>query len=189
MIKLNRRTAVTVMIIFGAAFASGAPPGGWTDPVEVHHEENLCVSYQARLDGPFLVVRATLVSGWHTFAMDNRQRAEKKLAGKRSLGIDHPTEITLTGGLEAVGPWYQSPPKDFSRPELRWFSWGFDRQALFAAKIRRSAAGPARIAIRGQACTESICKNVDVAMSLPLANSNSDADPSDLDLKSLVQVH
>src|ERR1700688_1117873 len=142
----------------------------WSNAVEVRHEENLCVSYQARLDGPFLVVRATLESGWHTFAMDNKQRAEEKLAGKRSLGIDHPTEIGVTGGLEAVGPWYQSPPKDFSRPELRWFSWGFERQALFVTKTRRSGAGPARIAIRGQGCTETTCKNIDVAMSFPLAN-------------------
>ena len=86
------------------------------------------------------MVRAAIEPGWHTFAMDNKQRAEEKLAGRKSLGIDHPTEITLTGGLEMAGPWYQTPPKDFSKPELRWFSWGFERQALFAAKIRRRAA-------------------------------------------------
>jgi hypothetical protein len=158
----------------------------WSNAVEVRQEENLCVSYQARQDGPFLVVRATVESGWHTFAMDNKQRAEEKLAGKRSLGIDHPTEIVLTGGLAAVGPWYQSPPKDFSRPELRWFSWGFERQALFVTKVRRLAAGPARIAIRGQACTESICKNIDVTLSFPLAAINTD--PSEINLKNLVRV-
>src|SRR3989442_10022382 len=181
MIKLNRRTAVTVMIIFGAARANPAPPGSWTDAVEVHHEENLCVSYRARLDGSFLVVRATLESGWHTFAMDNKQRAEEKLAGKRSLGIDRPTEIVLNGGLEVAGPWYQSPPKDFSKPELQWFSWGFDGQALFVAKVRRLGAGPARIAIGGQACTETICKKIDAEISLPLAGGKADADPSDID--------
>jgi hypothetical protein len=158
----------------------------WSNAVEVRHEENLCVSYQARLDGPFLVVRANLESGWHTFAMDNKQRAEEKLAGKRSLGIDHPTEIVLTGGLATIGPWYQSPPKDFSRPELRWYSWGFERQALFVTKIRKMGAGPARIAIKGQACTETICKNIDVALSFPLANT--DTNQSEIDLKSLVQV-
>ena len=170
-----------LMLILGIAHAAE-----WSNAVEVRHEENLCVSYQARLDGPFLVVRATLESGWHTFAMDNKQRAEEKLAGRRSLGIDHPTEIVLTGGLAAVGPWYQSPPKDFSRPELRWFSWGFERQAVFVTKIRRSRAGPARIAIRGQACTETTCKNIDVTMSLPLVGT--DTDPSGIDLKNLVHV-
>ena len=58
--------------------------------------------------------------------MDNRIRAEEKLAGKKSLGIDHPTEIKVSGGLEVEGPWHQTNPKDFSRPELRWFSWGFE---------------------------------------------------------------
>jgi hypothetical protein len=94
-----------VFVVLGVAHAASSAE--WSNAVEVRHDENLCVSYQARLDGPFLVVRASLESGWHTFAMDNRQRAEEKLAGKKSLGIDHPTEIVVTGGLEAVGPWYQ----------------------------------------------------------------------------------
>jgi hypothetical protein len=179
MIKL-----VVVMMILG--IANAARPGEWSSVAEVRHEESLCVSYQARLDGPYLVVRATVEPGWHTFAMDNKQRAEERLAGKRSLGIDHPTEIVLSGALEAVGPWYQSPPKDFSRPELRWFSWGFERQALFVTKIRRSGAGPAQIGIRGQACTETTCKNIDVAMSLPRAGTGSDS--SEINLKNLVQV-
>jgi hypothetical protein len=174
-----------VMVILGVAHA--ASPAQWSNAVEVRQDESLCLSYQARLDGPFLVVRAALEPGWHTFSMDNRQRAEEKLAGKKSLGIDHPTEIVLTGGLEAAGPWYQSPPKDFSRPELRWFSWGFERQALFVTRIRRIGEGPARIAIRGQACTETTCKNIDIAMSLPLVKTG--ADPSEIKLKDLVQVH
>ena len=168
------------------AIVGAARSAEWSKAVEVRHDENLCVSYQARLDGPYLVVRAAVEPGWHTFAMDNKQRAEEKLAGKQSLGIDHPTEIVLSGSLEAVGSWFQSPPKDFSRPELRWFSWGFERQAVFVTKIRRSRAGPARIAIRGQACTETTCKNIDVTMSLPLVGT--DTDPSGIDLKNLVQV-
>lgn len=152
--------------------------------VEVRHDDALCLSYQAHLDGPYLVVRATLEPGWHTFAMDNKARAVEKLAGKPSLGIDHPTEITLSGGLEAVGPWFQSPPKDFSKPELRWFSWGFERQAVFVTKINRRRTSPTRIAIKGQACTETTCKNIDVTLSLPAAS----ADSSAINLKDLVQV-
>src|SRR5260370_38680768 len=111
-----KNALATVTILLGLAQA---------EVVEVRHDDILCVSYQAHLDGPYLVVRATLEPGWHTFAMDNKVRAVEKLAGKPSLGIDHPTEITLTGGLEGGGPWLQSPPKDFSKPELGGFSWGF----------------------------------------------------------------
>lgn len=180
---MRQRAAWAVLTIVAAA--AGAAPGQWSEPVEVRHDENLCLSYRARLDGGVLVVRAAIEPGWHTFAMDNKQRAEEKLAGKRSLGIDHPTEITLTG-LQLAGPWFQSPPKDFSKPELRWFSWGFEGQAVFAAKVRLGAA-PARIAIRGQACTETTCKNIDVALALP-ANRGGSGGPSEVEWKSLVQV-
>jgi len=187
MIKLTRRSAVKAMIVL-VACTGAARAGDWTDPVEVRHDLKRCVSYRARLAGEYLVVQATHEAGWHTYAMDNKQRAEEKLAGRQSLGIDGPTEIKLTQGLEAAGPWYQSPPKDLSRPELQWFTWGFDGQALFVAKVRRSGAGPARIAIGGQACTETTCKKIDVAISLPLAASNTNADPSDIDLEALVRV-
>ena len=186
MIKLTRRSAVKAMIVL-VACTGATRAGDWTDPVEVRHEFKRCVSYRARLSGEFLVVQAAHEAGWHTYAMDNKQRAEEKLAGKQSLGIDGPTEIKLTQGLEVAGPWYQSPPKDLSRPELQWFTWGFDGQALFVGKVRRSGAGPARIAIGGQACTETNCKKVDLAIALPLA-ANTNDDPSDIDLKTLVQV-
>ena len=84
-----------------------------------------------------------------------------------------------------MGPWYQSPPKDFSHPELRWFSWGFESQALFAAKVRRAAVGATKLALRGQACTASVCKNIDVAISLPAANPGGTAA---VNLKELEQV-
>lgn len=187
MTTLTRRTAVKAMVVL-AACAGAARAGDWTGAVEVRYEFKRCVSYRARLNGEFLIIQATHEPGWHTYAMDNKQRAEEKLAGRQSLGIDGPTEIRVTRGLEAAGPWRQSPPKDFSKPELQWFSWGFDEQALFVAKVRRSGAGPARITVRGQACTETTCKQIDVAISLPLAGGNTRADASDADFKALVQV-
>jgi hypothetical protein len=177
---------MTVTMLLGVACAYAA--GAWSGAVEVRHDDNLCVSYQARVDGPYLVVRATVEPGWHTFAMDNKVRAMEKLAGKSSLGIDHPTEIIVSGGLEANGPWYQTAPKDMSKPDLRWYSWGFEKQAIFAVKIRPKGAAPANIAIRGQACTETTCKNIDAAMTLPAVRSGTRADPSDINLKDLVQV-
>jgi DsbC/DsbD-like thiol-disulfide interchange protein len=169
-----------------ALAAVAARAGDWTQAVEVRHDEDVAVSYQARVDGPYLVVKATLGAGWHTFAMDNKKRADEKLAGKPALSVDRPTEITPGAGVEIVGPWYQTPPKDFSRPELRWFSWGFERQAMFVAKIGR-AGGSARLALRGQACTETICKNIDVAIPLPAASVKGGA-ASEIDLKELVAV-
>lgn len=157
----------------------------WTAPVEVRHEDKLAIAYEARLDGPYLVVRASVGPGWHTFAMDNQKRAAEKLAGKPALSVDKATEIAVAGGLAVDGPWYQTAPKDFSRPELRWFSWGFEKQAMFAAKVRRTGGSEARIAIRGQACTETICKNIDVAITLPVAAGGGAAE---VDVKQLTPV-
>jgi hypothetical protein len=158
----------------------------WTSPVEVRHDDDIAVSYQARMDGEYLVVRATLAAGWHTFAMDNKKRADEKLAGKAALSVDRPTEIVPSGAVQIAGPWYQTPPKDFSHPELRWFSWGFERQAVFAAKVSRKGTG--RLALRGQACTESICKNIDVTIPLAAANVQSGTNSAEIDVKQLIPV-
>ena len=184
MTRLIHQT-ILVAFLFSFSFAGVIRAGDWTSPVEVRHDVQKCVSYRAKLSGDFLVVQATHEPGWHTYAMDNKLRAQEKLAGKRSLGIDSPTEIVFTEGLELDGPWYQSVPKDLSKPELRWYSWGFERQALFVAKVRRVGAGPASLAVRGQACSDAICKNIDLTISIPLGGS---VGKSDIDFKSLVQV-
>jgi hypothetical protein len=170
------RTTIIATCLAAAAFA-----GDWSAPVEVRHEEDVAVSYQARVDGQWLVVRAKVGSGWHTFAMDNKRRADEKLAGKPAISVDRPTEITPTG-VEVEGSWYQTDPKDFSHPELRWFSWGFDKEAIFAAKLHRGSSG--RLTIKGQACTDSICKNIDVTVPVSAAGNAA----SELDAKKLVSV-
>ncbi|HEY6390091.1 MAG TPA: hypothetical protein VIX89_02365 [Bryobacteraceae bacterium] len=179
-----------IKLILTAGILSGmmnAQAGGWTEPVEVRQEENLCLTYQAKLEGSLLIVRAAIEPGWHTFAIDIKKRAEEKLAGKASLGIERGTEFLLSGGVETTGPWYQSVPKDFSKPEIRYYSWGYERQALFAAKVKRTGPGPVRIAIRGQACTETACKNIDAAISFSPDSAKADAEP-EINLKNLIQV-
>ena len=176
-------TRSAILVLLWAARAAD-----WSPALEVRHEETLCLRYQARVDGGYLVVRAAIEPGWHTFAMDNKVRAEEKLAGRKSLGIDQPTEITLTGGLQTAGSWVETAPKDFSHPELRWFSWGFERQALFAARVRRVKASATRIAIRGQACTETTCKNIDVSFELPPVSGSASGEPTELALKDLIAV-
>jgi hypothetical protein len=185
MTRLINQTILTATFLFSFSFAGVIRGGDWTSSVEVRHDVQKCVSYRARLTGDFLVIQATHEAGWHTYAMDNKLRAQEKLTGKRSLGIDSPTEIVFAEGLELDGPWYQSVPKDLSKPELRWYSWGFEGQALFVAKVRRVGAGPASLAVRGQACSDAICKNIDLTISFPLGGS---ASKSDIDFKRLVQV-
>jgi DsbC/DsbD-like thiol-disulfide interchange protein len=173
------------ILALGIGLATLAAAGEWSEPVEVRHDDILCLAYRAKLDGPYLIIRATIEPGWHTFAMDNKQRADEKLAGRKALAVDRPTEIGVTGGIESAGGWRQTPPKDFSQPELRLFSWGFEREALFVTKVRRSAAANARITVRAQACTEAVCKNIDVAIALPVGK---ESDAPQVDLTRLVPV-
>ncbi len=96
MTRLINQTILQLICSFQLLFAGVIRGGDWTSPVEVRHDVQKCVSYRARLTGDFLVIQATHEAGWHTFAMDNKLRAQEKLAGKRSLGIDSPTEIAVT---------------------------------------------------------------------------------------------
>ncbi len=183
---LSPRGALSLMILAG--FLPPAEAADWTRPVEVTWEGQRCLSYRARLDGAYLLVEATPGTGWHTFTMDNALRAAEKLAGKMSLGTELPTEILVEEGLELDGPWLQTPPKDFSKPEMRWYSWGYDERTLFAAKTRRTGPGPAGLSIRGQVCNEDTCRNVDVRISLPLDGTSPSGDGGPAEISKLVEV-
>ncbi len=158
-----------------AATAAGAD---WSAPVEVRHDDQRCVTYRARAAGGYLSVEAVHDEGWHTYALDNRVRALEKLAGRQSTGIDRPTELKVTG-LELDGPWHQTPPKDVSKPELLWFTWVFSGRAVFIAKLKGPAAGTVRISIRGQACTESTCKEISATLEVPAPDAGSGAPPAE----------
>lgn len=146
------------------ATAVSATAGQWSKPAEVRQDTTLCVTYRARLAGDYLIVEAKHEPGWHTNSMDNDKRAAEKLAGKKALGVDKPTQITGEG-IDIIGPWYQTTPKDFSKPDLLWFTWGFDTQAQFVAKVKAPKSG--QITVRGQACSEASCKNVELILAVP----------------------
>jgi len=171
-------------VLFVAGSVSSA--ADWSKPVVVEHQFKPAVTYQAKIEGSYLVVRADIEEGWHTFSMDNEVRATEALAGKPSLGVDGPTKITLVEGLEATGGWSQTEPKDFSKPDLRWYSWGYEEPALFVTKVSTSGRGEAKIGIRGQACTETTCKNIDIELALAVGGPSET--PPGIDLTHLVPV-
>ncbi|MBI1353185.1 MAG: hypothetical protein GC160_02480 [Acidobacteria bacterium] len=173
------------LLLLIPALAAGLHAGEWSQPVEVTLETELAASYRAKVDGDYLVVEAKPGAGWHVYSMDNELRAEEALKGKMSLGVDGPTQITVSGALEPLGGWLQSEPHDYSKPAMQWYTWGYEGAALFATKVASKGSGPATIAIRGQACDAGRCKNVDV--SFELAQTAVGGKPS-LDLKPLIPV-
>ena len=141
---------------------------GWGAPVEVRVDDEVCATYEAKLAGEELVVRVKLGKGWHTFAMDNALRAAEALKGKKALGMDQPTKVTVGDGLTMTGPWKQTAPADFSKPELRIFTWGYEGEAVFVVPVKR-VGEVGKIGVKAQACTASICKNIDVKVDVGTA--------------------
>ncbi len=169
------RTFLALLVFAGALSA-----GDWSAPAEVFHDDKRCVSYRARWNGAYVIVEVSVDPGWHTFAMDNRVRHEEKLKGKPSLGVEKDTTITVANGLETDGKWLQTAPQDFSKPELRWFTYGFEGTAYFAAKATKSASGPAQVHLKAQACAKEVCKNIDVTMAVPLTPDTMPFSPASL---------
>lgn len=175
---------IVVRWFVGALVSCGALlAGDWGAPVVVQHQYKPVVTYQARLDGGYLVIRAQIEPGWHTFTMDNELRAAEALKGQMSLGVDGPTKIAAGAGVEIAGPWLQSAPQDFSKPDMRWYSWGYEGEAVFAAKAQGTGDG-AVVALSGQACSETTCKNIDVDIPVPAGAD----DGADLGIGKLVAV-
>lgn len=148
---------------------------GWSEPAIILHDDEPAVIYRAKWTGEHIIVQAKLSQGFHTFTMDNKERVAEKLAGRPALATDLPTSVRISGGLEPVAPWHQSPPKDFSKPELRLYAFGFENEAVFATKVKRASGTSAQVSVRGQACTDKVCKNIDIDLEIPLSASNPDA--------------
>jgi DsbC/DsbD-like thiol-disulfide interchange protein len=141
--------------------------GDWTPPVQIEHNDAPAITYRARFDGSHLVVEIRPESGWHTYAMDNKQRQDAALKGRKSLGSEKPTTVEAGEGLTIGGPWRQSAPDDFSKPEIQFYSYGFGKQSLLAAPAKASAQ-TASVTVKGQACTESVCLPVNVTLTVDL---------------------
>lgn len=163
--------------------------GRWSEVAEVRRRDLLAVSYRARLEGDRLLVEARHEPGWHSYAMDNVERARAR-SDREDPETEMPTRIEIEGGVRRNGPWSQSPPQELSRPELRWYTWGFSETIYFAAPVARVDGSPVAVRINGQACTESRCLWIDdLVLAVPTVRSAAgEADAEVVDLGTLVPV-
>ena len=162
--------AVSLLGLFGVS--SLAAPGRQDEPgVRVWLDDMHALSYRARVEGDWLVVEATHEPGWHTYAMDNVVRAREK-SGKMRPETELPTVITPLDGLTIKGDWRQSPPLDLSTPDIRWYTWGFERRSYFAVRVDKAIL-PSSVQIDAQACTDALCAMVD-ALVVPVDSSETD---------------
>jgi hypothetical protein len=174
------RTLILLAFVLGSAF--GQMPENWTPPVEARKGKLKVASYQAQFVGDVLLIRVTHEEGWHTYALDNLERAKKK-AGEPPLGIEKNTKIEVSGGLQVIGKWRQSPPKDLSQPDINWLTWGFEGTTYFAAQVARTNGHEAVITINGQGCKATTCVMIDdLEIKLPLPAAASEAPNATLPL-------
>lgn len=175
------------MRILLALIASTLPVAfaDWTDWSEVKMRRDPVVAYRAVLSGENLVIEVRHSEGWHTYALDNLERARER-SGKETPETELPTRIAVAGGLRVVGPWLQSSPKDLSQTDINWFTWGFEGTARFAAKVERTGTGAeAVITINAQACNASTCAMVDrLEIKVPL---DAPGAPATVELKDMVE--
>lgn len=171
-------TGICIMLLSPILMA-----GDWSESKEIRQRrQGMVVSYKAKLDGDWLIVEVTHGKGWHTYTLDNLERAQKK-TGKEKPETELPTVIELSGGLKAVGSWYQSKPKELSTPEIKWYTWGFENVSRFATQVERVEQTPTTITINAQACNESLCSMVSdlkLTVDTPDALSKSDGAATDM---------
>jgi len=182
-----------LLLIVGCSSRTPLPVAEWSEPVEVFHRDLVVVAYRAKLDGATLVVEATHAPTWHTYALDNVERA-REASGRDRPDTELPTRIEVSGGLRVVGNWRQSDPTDLSQAAIHWYTWGFEGVTQFAARVERVEGAEATVIINGQACDAAACSMVDgVAVPLPGALPSQEqlaeyADESATDLSRLVEV-
>ncbi|MDE3262098.1 MAG: hypothetical protein OYL41_08965 [Acidobacteriota bacterium] len=171
-------TGLAALMLAGIAAAAGAQGTAEPPRQEVWLGENLAVSYAARIEGDWLVVDAWHEPGWHTYAMDNVQRA-REVTGKARPDTELPTVITPSPEIELAPSWRQTAPTELSQPELRWYTWGFADRSFFAARVLRADPG-GWVQVDAQACTDRLCAMVD-GLRVPVTESGGrSVDPESL---------
>lgn len=169
MIKEYRTSKLLLLPALLLSCPLGAAAQDWSDSEVVRRRAEPVVTYRAKLDGDFLVVEATHSKGWHTYALDNVERARER-SGREHPETELPTRIEVAGGLRIVGNWFQTKPEDLSQEAIRWYTWGFSSRALFAVRVERVEGEKALVTIDAQACDAKACQMVsDVILTLPLA--------------------
>ena len=173
---------LALLLLAGVATAAGAQGTAEPPRQEVWLGENLAVSYAARIEGDWLIVDVRHEPGWHTYAMDNVQRA-REVTGKDRPDTELPTVITPSPEIELAASWRQTTPTELSQPDLRWYTWGFADRSFFAARVLRADPG-GWIQVDAQACTDRLCAMVD-GLRVPVTESGGRS----VDPESLATLH
>jgi hypothetical protein len=186
-VNISGRWISSLAIVAALCAASGAWAGAWSEAKPVLYRGDIVATYRAQIAGEWLIVEAKHQPEWHTYAMDNVQRAQKA-TGEKSPTTELPTRIAVSGGAETVGAWKQSAPKDLTQLDIKWYTWGFEGTARFAVKLKRVSEEPVVVTVNGQLCNASLCSMVrDLKIEVPAASGDTAGEAATL-LEGMVDV-
>lgn len=139
----------------------------WSEPDFVRSGDEPVLRYRAAIADGHLLIEARHEPGWHSFAMDNPERAVEIL-GRKTENQDLPTVVDLPESLQITGPWKQTAPSDYSKPEIRWHTWGFEGTSWFAIELEKIPEEPFSIGVTSQVCDADSCAGTfDLQLTVP----------------------
>lgn len=147
----------------------------WSSTETIQKGQEIAVEYRATIANKHLIIEAKHHTVWHTYALDNPQRAHQ-LKGKKG-NQELPTQFKLPEEIQVMGSWKQTTPNDYSKPEIHWHTWGFEGTSYFAIELAKTPIAPIEIGIRSQACDATSCAGTfDMKVEVPVSK-NSEENP------------
>ncbi len=175
---MTHRAWTLGLIVALALSAPLATAGEWSAPAKVRFGRTPVVEYRGKIESGYLVIEAKHAEGWHTYTMDNIERA-REASGKENPETELPTRIEIGGRDIARDTWWQSEPKDLTMLDIKWYTWGFEDVAYFAVPLESTSGESLDVTIHGQACNASSCAMVDaVALSIPVSSETAPPPPA-----------
>ena len=152
------------------------PTFAWSPAEAAFYGELVVVRYRAALFGSTLVVEASHTEGWKTYAKDNVHRAREVLG--EAAECEQPTVINLPATVATAGDWRQTRPKNYSNPEINWFTWGFEGKAYFSIELESWPQDGFEITVSAQVCDSKSCAMANNLVLKVPAVSNEGASPA-----------
>jgi len=151
----------------------------WSEPDYVRKGNAKIVRYRAAIANGHLLVEAAHEPGWHSYAMDNAKRSAAASKGGPAAAGSHelPTVIATPSDLAVDGGWKQTPPTDYSKPDIHWYTYGFSGTSYFALPLKELPGKAFKVSITSQVCdAESCAGTFDLELEVPIPN----ADPANI---------
>ncbi|MEM7674304.1 MAG: hypothetical protein AAF212_13250 [Verrucomicrobiota bacterium] len=152
------------------------PTFKWSPAAAAYYGDLAVVRYRAAMFGNTLVVEASHADTWKTYAIDNAKRSKEAFG--ENAQHENPTVINLPETVAPKDPWRQTRPKDYSKPGMNWFTWGFEGKAYFSIELESWPKEGFEIIVSAQVCDPKSCAMANNLVLTVPAENNAGASPA-----------